>query len=177
MEEDERTPQRKTRTFEHVLEDLSENFLERKVLERGHVLQRPRRDYGVDVTMFHYAESGEIENGEIRFQLKASKSLKLIKNGEFISMPIATGDLHYWSLEFYPFILVLYEETTNCAYWLHIQPYVNKVPDCLDPDKKTFNVHVPVANKLTVSSIDKFRRLSMTIVDKLRNQGGFPDVK
>ena len=104
MEEDERTPQRKTRTFEHVLEDLSENFLERKVLERGHVLQRPRRDYGVDVTMFHYAESGEIENGEIRFQLKASKSLKLIKNGEFISMPIATGDLHYWSLEFYPFI-------------------------------------------------------------------------
>ena len=62
MDEFEETPQRKRRTFEHVLEDLSENFLERKVLKRGHVLQRPKRDYGVDVTMFHYADNGEIEN-------------------------------------------------------------------------------------------------------------------
>ena len=61
MDEFEETPQRKRRTFEHVLEDLSENFLERKVLKRGHVLRRPKRDYGVDVTMFHYADNGEIE--------------------------------------------------------------------------------------------------------------------
>ncbi len=60
-----------------VLEDLSENFLERKVLKRGHVLQRPKRDYGVDVTMFHYADNGEIENGEIRFQLKAYALIKM----------------------------------------------------------------------------------------------------
>ena len=177
MEDDERTPRRKRRTFEHVLEDLSENFLERKVLERGHQLRRPRRDYGVDVTMFHYADSGEIENGEVRFQLKSGKSLNRIKDGKFISHPISTGDLHYWSLEFYPFILVLYEQATNCGYWLHIQPYVSQIPDCLDPDQKTINVHVPVANELTVRSIDEFRHMSMKIVDKLRNQGGFPDVK
>ncbi len=71
--DDEKTPSRKRRTFEHVLEDLSENHLERKVLMKGHVLRRPRRDYGVDVTMFHYANSGEIENGEVRFQLKAPR--------------------------------------------------------------------------------------------------------
>jgi hypothetical protein len=72
---------------------------------------------------------------------------------------------------------VLYEQATNCGYWLHIQPYVSQIPDCLDPDQKTINVHVPVANELTVRSIDEFRHMSMTIVDKLRNQGGFPDVK
>ena len=42
---------RKRRTREHVVEDLSENHLERLVLNAGHLLRRPRRDYGVDVTM------------------------------------------------------------------------------------------------------------------------------
>ena len=85
-----------------------------------------------------------------------------------ISLPISTGDLHYWSLEFYPFILVAYEETSNSAFWLHIQPFVSQFPECVDPDQKTFNVHVPVVNKLTVRSIDQFQRLSTTIVEKLR---------
>ena len=91
--------------------------------------------------------------------------------------PISTGDLHYWSLEFHPFILVAHEETSDSAFWLHIQPFVSQFPECVDPDQKTFNVHVPVVNKLTVRSIDQFQRLSTTIVEKLRNQGGFPDAK
>ena len=62
-------PKRKRRTREHVIEDLSENHLERKVLLRGHLLRRPVRDYGVDVTMFHFSETGEIENGEVRLSL------------------------------------------------------------------------------------------------------------
>ena len=36
---------RKRRTREHVLEDLSENYLEHKVLLCGHILRRPERDY------------------------------------------------------------------------------------------------------------------------------------
>ena len=52
-------PRRKRRTREHVIEDLSENHLERLVLLKGHVLRRPVRDYGVDATMFHFADDGE----------------------------------------------------------------------------------------------------------------------
>ena len=51
-------PRRKRRTREHVVEDLSENHLERKVLLRGHVLRRPERDYGVDVTIFILRTTG-----------------------------------------------------------------------------------------------------------------------
>ncbi len=71
---------RKRRTREHIIEDLSENYLERLVLNSGHLLRRPSRDYGVDVTMFHFADSGELENGEVRFQLKATDHLNLVSD-------------------------------------------------------------------------------------------------
>ena len=169
-------PKRKRRTREHVIEDLSENHLERKVLLRGHLLRRPVRDYGVDVTMFHFSEAGEIENGEVRFQLKATESLRVIKEGTMISFPIETRDLHYWALEIHPFILVVFEVDANKAYWLHIQEYIAQNPERVDPDKGTVNVHIPISNKLSLKSIDHFRKMSLQIIDKIRNQGGFPDV-
>ena len=47
------TGQRKRRTREHIIEEMSANFLERKVLQRGHMLVRaPQREYGWDATMF-----------------------------------------------------------------------------------------------------------------------------
>ena len=66
-------PKRKVRTPEHVVADLSYNFLERKVLERGHWLDAPRNDYGIDATMFHHNERGEVENGEVRFQTQGNE--------------------------------------------------------------------------------------------------------
>ena len=168
-------PKRKRRTREHVIEDLSENHLERKVLLRGHLLRRPVRDYGVDVTMFHFAEDGEIENGEVRFQLKATESLQVIKKGTLISFPIETRDLHYWALEIHPFVLVVFDVDANKAYWLHIQEYIERNPDRVDPVKETVNVHIPIDNRLSLRSIDRFRKLSLQIIDKIRNQGEFPD--
>jgi len=176
-EEDEQaSPRRKRRTREHVIEDLSENYLERRVLLKGHLLRRPDRDYGVDVTMFHFSDDGQIENGEVRFQLKATESLQVINEGSVISFPIKTGDLHFWALELYPFILVVFDVKEDKAFWLDIQDYVNFRPDVLDPGRETVNVHIPVSNKLNVQAIEYFRTKSLQIVNDLRNQGGFPDV-
>lgn len=170
-------PTRKRRTREHVIEDLSENHLERRVLLKGHLLRRPERDYGVDVTMFHFAADGAIENGEVRFQLKATEHLQVINKGTVISFPINTGDLHYWALEIHPFILVVFDASEDKAFWLHVQEYITEHPDRVDPHKETVNVHIPTSNKLTLRSIDHFHQLSLQVVDRLRNQGGFPDVK
>jgi len=172
----EHNPRRKRRTRGHVIEDLSKNHLERKVLLKGHVLRRPERDYGVDVTMFHFADDGAIENGEVRFQLKATDGLNVIKQGTVISFPIKTGDLHYWAREIYPFILVVFDAKAERAFWLHVQEYVNHHPDSVNPDQNSVNVHIPVSNKLTVESVEAFRNMSLQIVENLRNQGGFPDV-
>lgn len=172
--DDEQNHGRKRRTREHIIEDLSENYLERLVLLKGHVLRRPDRDYGVDVTMFHFAEDGAVENGEVRFQLKATDRLKKTRGGKAISFPIKTGDLHYWSLETYPFILIVYDAKTEIAYWLGVQEYVNHHPESVKSGRKSVNIHIPVSNTLTVESIEAFRKQSLQIVDHLRNQGGFP---
>jgi hypothetical protein len=170
-------PRRKRRTREHVIEDLSENHLELKVLLQGHVQGRPERDYGVDVTMFHFADNGEIENGEVRFQLKATEKLKVIEKGKVISFPIRTGDLHYWAMEIHPFILVVFDVSRDNAFWLHIQEYVAECPDGVDPENEEVSVHIPMSNKLTRASIDHFRKISLQVIDILQNQGGFPNVK
>lgn len=173
--EDKNIPRRKQRTREHVLEDLSENHLERLVLLKGHVLRRPKRDYGVNVTMFHFAANGMIENGEVRFQLKATDKLTVINQGTAISLPIKTGDLHYWQLEIYPFILVVFDAIAETGFWLHVQEYVSLHPDCLDPGRETVRVHIPIANQLTVESITAFRQMSLRLVQDLRNREGFRD--
>ncbi|MEO8497219.1 MAG: hypothetical protein ABI614_19275, partial [Planctomycetota bacterium] len=48
-------PKRKVRTFEHVIADLSYNFLEYKVLQRGHWLDAPRNDYQMNETPMTYS--------------------------------------------------------------------------------------------------------------------------
>src|SRR5688572_17917720 len=158
---------RKRRTRAHILEDLSENHLEHKVLQCGHILRRPERDYGVDVTMFHFDGRGRIENGEVRFQLKATDGLSTAKRGTVVTYPIKIGDLHYWSREFYPFILVIFDAKASRAFWLHVQEYVNANPDIDESDNDEVNVHVPVANELTVSSIKLFRKRSIETIAQL----------
>jgi len=165
-------PIRKRRTREHVIEDLSENYLEQLVLLSGHVLRRPSRDYGVDVTMFHFAENGEIENGEVRFQLKATECLKLVGDGKTISLPIKSSDLHYWSMEFYPFILVVYDATEGVAYWLDVQEHVDQNFDRVDLDQQTVNVRVPVSNRLTMEAISRFRSKSLMTMETFKRTEG-----
>ena len=52
---------RKRRTREHVIADLSVNFVERQVLQCGHTLERVFHDYGIDLVMHSYNDKGEIE--------------------------------------------------------------------------------------------------------------------
>ena len=52
---------RKRRTREHVIADLSVNFLERQVLLCGFTTERMAHDYGVDLEIFTFNRVGEIE--------------------------------------------------------------------------------------------------------------------
>ena len=52
---------RKMRTRGHVLADLSINHVERQVLRCGFSADRVQYDYGYDLTMATYSDSGEFE--------------------------------------------------------------------------------------------------------------------
>jgi len=155
---------RKRRTREHVIEEMSANFLERKVLQRGHLLVRaPQREYGWDATMFHFSpESGEIENGEVRIQLKATDHLETTK--QVVSCRVQTKDLHYWYWEDQqlPFVLVLYDARKHCGYWVHIRQHVDDNGLIIDPEQQTVDLKIPRTNLITVKTIDSFRRMSLS---------------
>lgn len=74
------------RTRAHRIADLSVHHLEGFVLRQGHTLEIYRNDYGYDVALYTYAYDdegdGEIEPGEIKNQLKATDSLKILADGK-----------------------------------------------------------------------------------------------
>jgi hypothetical protein len=72
---------RKKRPREHIIADLSVNFVERYIFLCGYSVERIEYNYGYDLQIFTYDENGEIENGQIYVQLKATNSLiKLVDN-------------------------------------------------------------------------------------------------
>ena len=44
--------------------------------------------------MFHFSSDGSVENGEIRFQVKATDDLKTTR--EMVRCRLETADVHYW---------------------------------------------------------------------------------
>ena len=52
---------RKRRTREHIIADLSMNYVERFVLESGHTMEELTNDYGSDLLMTTFDEDGYIE--------------------------------------------------------------------------------------------------------------------
>ena len=115
---------RKRRTREHVLADLSVNYLERFILEEGHVVQRTGSDYGYDLVMLTHDADGYAEPGLVYFQLKAMETLD--ESASDYVYDVDVRDYNLWIRELMPVILVLYDASRRRAYWLHVQEYFGR---------------------------------------------------
>jgi len=83
---------KKRRTREHIIADLSVNYVERYILSCGYSVERVQKDYGYDLLIFTYDDRGEIENGQIYVQLKATDSLRILADGATIALTLARSD-------------------------------------------------------------------------------------
>ena len=117
--------------------------------------------------MFHFSKSGELENGEVRFQLKATDGLKLVANGEFATVRLKTGDIQYWSMELYPFILVLYDAKSRQAFWIEVEEMMKQ---SLNLDQATETIRIPVSNELSCQAIEFFRQKSLSVIKRIGSQ-------
>jgi hypothetical protein len=153
--------QRKRRPREHVIGEMGVNFLERQVLRRGHQLRRvPEPEYGTDALMLHFApDSREIENGWVEFQVKATDKPNFVDRGNSVACVVEIAHVRYWYWEVaHPFILVLYDAQKHSAFWIDVQTYIDE--HGID-DRKTATVRIPTKNRLTISAIDQFRKMSL----------------
>ena len=148
---------RKRRTREHVIADLSVHHVEGFVLRCGWTVERTRHDYGIDLLMRTYAPTGEVANGVVGFQLKATDTLPRSADGLNILLRLEWRDLLFWLNEAVPVILVVYDAAEDKAYWLHMQGYFRE-QEWAERAKAatTVTVHVPVSNVLDEAAIHLF---------------------
>lgn len=149
----------KLRTREHVLADLSINYVERQVLLCGGAVVRNPVDYGYDLILFSFNPRGEVEGGYTFFQVKATDNLPLLADGKTISWVISRRDLLLWLNEVCPVILVVYDGSRDRAFWLHVQAYFAGRPTAdLFLAGQTVNVHIRLSDRLNRRSIHEINR-------------------
>ena len=103
-----KSPQpRKKRTREHIIADLSVNYLERQALLRGYSIERIAHDYGLDLFVHTYNDEGDVEPGRLLFQLKATDNPKRVRNGKAVAFRVEMADLRWWLHELMPVILTV----------------------------------------------------------------------
>jgi hypothetical protein len=156
---------RKRRTREHVLADLSIHHVEGYVLRCGFTLERVAHDYGVDLLLFTYNDLGEIENGEIRFQVKATESPRILPDKKAIAFRLEQKDVRFWLGELSPVILIVYDGNKDQAFWLYVQAYFAKRKAWALG--QTVTVHLPMANRLSEDAVKLFREFRDNVAGQI----------
>lgn len=150
---------RKRRTREHIIADLSVNYVERLVLRCGWVARRIAPDYGIDLYMETYNANGEVENDGVWIQLKATDRL-VVNRKQLVPVRLDWRDVLYWLNEWMPGILVIYDAQGDRAWRLHLQEALRTVSR--ESGRRlahTLTLHVPLANVLDEAAIHHFAAL------------------
>jgi hypothetical protein len=151
---------RKRRTRAHVIADLAVNHVERQVLLAGHTLERVWHDYGTDLVMFTYDESGEVESGLVFMQVKATDHMRVLGDGESIAVRVKRSDMRRWLAEDVPFILVAYNAAAEVAHWTHIQEYAaSQYVDTSGTAPVTMTVRMSIERTLDIRAVRTIRQL------------------
>ncbi len=153
-------PLGKRRTREHVIADLSVNFVERQALLCGYTMERMHYDYGIDLEMKTYDTLGQREPGDVLFQVKATEDFaERVKNG-VIAWRIQRTNVVGWLQEMMPVILVVFEAARNKAYWICIQEYFRGLDGFnLFAAGATITIQIPTGNRLNARGMKEICQL------------------
>lgn len=171
--------ERPLRTRQHYIEAICRNYFERLVLQRGHIVDEPRPDYGYDVVIqtFDYGgdprfERGQFENGQIFVQLKATEQPDVLADGDTISFSIKRQHAILWTSEPMPVYLVVYSVASGECYWLHMQPYLNSNQFVLPPlTQDQVTVHLSKRSVVDVQTVDAFRDEKNRVLTEIERIG------
>ncbi|TWH43909.1 DUF4365 domain-containing protein [Dulcicalothrix desertica] len=160
---------RKKRPKEHIIADLSVNFVEKYIFLCGYSVERIEYDYGYDLQIFTYDENGEIENGQIYVQLKATNSLIKLVDNETVTFKLTRSDLELWLNEPMPCILIIYDAQAQEAYWLYLQAYFENLEKFdLRQVRDSVVVRIPKSNIINQEAIKKFATFKNDVLNQLK---------
>jgi hypothetical protein len=156
---------RKRRTRQHVIADLSINHVERFVLRCGYSVERIRYDYGTDLSVSTYNAAGEIENGVIYIQVKAT-DISFAASVQKIPIVLQTKDLDLWLQEPMPFILILYDAQEDVAYWYYLQATLSELD--LSLLGNTYTVYLEKQNILDEVAVEMFATYKNRVLHQIQ---------
>jgi hypothetical protein len=162
---------KKRRTREHVIADLGVNYARRHILLKGHSSEVILHDYGIDLLMFTYNVDGEIENGHVEFQIKATDNISILKKSGVIAFKVEVAHLKAWHWQPLPVILIVYDAVgEGRAFWLYIQNYMNNKANLIDIQgaQDTITLHIPMVNQLEATAIERFRGFRDKVLAQVR---------
>jgi hypothetical protein len=166
-----RAAQRKRRTREHVIADLSANHVERHALLCGFAVERVRVDYGIDLQVQTFDRRGHVENGLLFFQLKATDRVRRVAGRKAVSCRVERADLHYWLGEALPVILVLYDARADRAYWLHLQGYFEgETVPAFSRAGERVTLAIPRGNRVSADAMRLFARWKNASVSQVKRR-------
>ncbi len=171
---------KKRRTREHVLADLSVNHVEKFILQCGFSCERVEHDYGTDLLMFTFDANGQIENGHVQVQVKATDNAYYHDTTQTIACPVEMSHLWSWAGEPWPVILIRFDAKADRAYWLYVQEELEnpKQPALAPPESETradradrreyATLRIPLANQLDRDSVLRFRAYRNRILEQVK---------
>jgi hypothetical protein len=159
-------PPTKRRTREHIIADLSENYVQRLFLERGHTCARAVPDYGYDLSVYTHDQEGYIEDGHIFLQLKATDDIEKYRRGDMFSYTIDAVLCRQWCRARDPVYFVLFDVQRRRAYWTNAQTYFRGLANkkTLKKSQKSVQIHVSRKNVMNLRAIDEIQKEKNTIV-------------
>jgi len=161
--------EKKRRTREHIIADLSLNHFEKFAYLNGFTTENFKSDYGYDVNVFTYNSEGEFEIGNIYVQLKATDKLKLVNKGLEISFGLNKKDINTWINEPFPVILVIHDAKNDKGYWLYLQRYFEKLSSFnINTITRNYSVRIPVVNTLDKESLSEFRNYKSNVLKQIK---------
>lgn len=161
---------RKRRTREHVIADLSVNHVERFALRCGYAVERVQHDYGLDLMVFTYTARGDVENGVIWMQMKATDHPRWRKDRKALMIRVEQSHVLFWLGEDYPVILIVYDGQAEIAYWVHVQAALGEgAVFRVRRTGSTLTLHIPSTNIVDEKAIRHFARLKAAGVE---SEGG-----
>ena len=161
--------ERKRRTREHVLADLSANYVEKQALLCSYTAERIRLDYGIDLVVQTFTRRGEVESGRILFQLKATDRITILAGRNAVSCRVERADLAHWLEEPSPVVLVLYDARSDVGYWLYVQNhFANLTGFDLSQCGERVTVVIPHSNILNRKAMQTLARAKNAAVRSYR---------
>jgi hypothetical protein len=162
---------RKRRTREHIIADLSVNFVERFILESGFTAERRHSDYGYDLTLTTFDEQGYVEEGFVNLQIKATDQIGKYEmaDKDYLSYPVSLKDIRLWTKDPMPVFLILFDSQKRRGWWVYVQAYFNLHPVKVT-NAKSISVRFPRKNLVRTSTIQMMKKRKTSVVTQMEGK-------